>query len=85
MLEMLAAVAPFDHRYVNGPVPPEGDAVAVVPHPEAPEETETDNAVGCVMVTFPGAVHPFASVIVKLYVPAGRLLSVAPVVPVDHE
>ena len=37
------------------------------------------NAVGWVMVTFIVFIHPAASVILAVYVPAGKLLTVEPV------
>lgn len=49
----------------------------------AVEEAVTAEA-GCVIVALAVAVHPFASVTVTLYVPAGRPLRSSVVAPFDH-
>ena len=57
------------------PVPPDPDAVADPSFPPLQltlvgVPIETDTAVGSVIVTSSVSVHPFASVIVTVYVPA---------------
>jgi hypothetical protein len=45
------------------------------------EETDEVIAVGCVMFTVCVRVQPFASVMVQVYIPAGRAVVVAAVPP----
>ena len=80
----VAAVPPDGaHEYEYPPAPPDGFTVA---DPELdPQFVGVDDeveviAVGSVMFAFAVAVHPLASVIVTVYVPAPRLDSF-PVVP----
>jgi len=69
---------------VNAPVPPDPVAVAdpfACPHVAFTVATVALTAVGCVMVTVLVIEHPFASVMVAVYVPAERPVAVAPVPP----
>ena len=88
---LVAVVAPFAHRKVYGAVPPEPATVAdPVDWPKqftfttVPELMVAVTALGCVSVTFDVAVHPLASVVVTLYVPAAKPLSVCVVPVVDQ-
>jgi hypothetical protein len=75
----VAVVRPFDHKYVYGLVPPVGVAVAVpfaLPHVDCVLLVVMLNALGCVIVTVLVVTQLFASVIVTLYVLAGKLLNV---------
>ena len=74
-----SVVAPFDQRYVYAVVPPDTDKLAApVELPKqrtfVPDIEAVSAAAGCVIVTLAVVVHPLASVIVTLYVPAVRLI-----------
>jgi hypothetical protein len=87
----VAAVPPDgNHKYVNGPVPPAIETVAVPSLPPAQFTFVNDCREAVpppVLFMFTEAVvlHPFASVTVTLYPPAPRLFSVVRFPPEDHE
>jgi len=70
-------------------VPPDAVALAVpllLPHAAGVEDVPALSADGSVMLAVLVAVHPFASVIVQVYVPAESPVAVAAVPPDgDHE
>jgi hypothetical protein len=86
---MLEVVAPLLHAYVYAGVPPLGaDCAAPLLLPLQFTLLTTvalaNKAAGWVMVTLPVAVHPFASVTVKVYVPALKPLMLEVVAPLLH-
>ena len=87
---MLEVVFPFDHAYVYAGVPPLGaDCATPVLLPLQSTFVVTvalaNKVAFCVIVTEAVAVHPLASVTVKVYVPALKPLMLEVVAPLLHE